>query len=45
MRLYFEVNKLLQSGAAVLWLTSDADEAAGLCDETIVMDKGQIRRV
>lgn len=44
MRLYFEVNKLLQSGAAVLWLTSDADEAAGLCDETIVMDKGQIRR-
>lgn len=40
MRLYFEMNKLLQKGAAVLWLTADIDEAFGLCDNIAVMRDG-----
>lgn len=42
MRLYFEMNKLLQKGAAVLWLTADIDEAFGLCDNIAVMREGKL---
>ena len=42
MRLYFEMNKLLQKGAAVLWLTADIDEAFGLCDNIAVMRDGRL---
>lgn len=36
------MNKLLQKGAAVLWLTADIDEAFGLCDNIAVMRDGRL---
>jgi ribose transport system ATP-binding protein len=40
--IYAEIRRLGQKGIAVLVITSDAEEAAGLADRTLVLDKGGI---
>ena len=42
MQLYYQVNELLKQGAAVLWETSNRDEALGFCDRVAVLRGGRL---
>ncbi len=43
--LYQLVGQRLEEGGAVLWATSDLEEAAGLCDRVVVLRQGQLTQV
>jgi ribose transport system ATP-binding protein len=40
--LYGELCKLADEGLALLVLSSDVEEVAGLCDRSLVIDRGRI---
>ena len=41
--LYLRLNELARGGLAILVLSSDVEEVAGLCDRSLVIDRGRIR--